>query len=48
MAEEAAEREAAQEAAEEDAVFDGGFRVPGGIFTRLFDYQKTGVEPCLD
>ena len=31
---------------EEDAVFDGGFKVPGSIFGRLFDYQKTGV-PCL-
>lgn len=28
---------------EEDAVFDGGFKVPGSIFGRLFDYQKTGV-----
>ena len=22
--------------------FDGGFRVPGRIYNRLFDYQKTG------
>ena len=27
---------------EPDAVFEGGLRIPGRIFTRLFDYQKTG------
>ena len=28
--------------------FDGGFRLPGSIYNRLFDYQKTGmrVRPC--
>ena len=25
-----------------DAEFDGGLKVPGNIFARLFDYQKTG------
>ena len=33
-------------AADEDVLaevsFDGGFRVPGRIYNRLFDYQKTG------
>ncbi|KAL3138902.1 hypothetical protein ABBQ32_005724 [Trebouxia sp. C0010 RCD-2024] len=29
---------------EEDVVFDGGYQVPGGIYSRLFDYQKTGVK----
>ena len=24
--------------------FDGGFRVPGRIYNRLFDYQKTGKK----
>jgi hypothetical protein len=28
--------------------FDGGFRVPGSIYNRLFDYQKTGKPPCWD
>ena len=27
---------------EEDVVFDGGYQVPGSIYSRLFDYQKTG------
>ena len=27
----------------EDAVFEGGLRIPGRIFSRLFDYQKTGA-----
>ncbi|KAM3421722.1 hypothetical protein BST61_g2103 [Cercospora zeina] len=27
-----------------DAVFDGGFRIPGDIYPSLFDYQKTGVQ----
>ena len=30
---------------EEDVVFDGGYQVPGGIYSRLFDYQKTGKLP---
>ena len=39
-----------------EASFDGGFRVPGSIYNRLFDYQKTGmriwpapphVQPCF-
>lgn len=29
---------------EGDAVFEGGFRVPGTAYGRLFDYQKTGVK----
>jgi hypothetical protein len=24
------------------AEFDGGYKVPGEVFSRLFDYQKTG------
>ena len=28
--------------------FDGGFRVPGSIYNRLFDYQKTGKPPQWD
>jgi DNA excision repair protein ERCC-6 len=28
----------------DDALFDGGLRVPGSIFGRLFDYQRTGVK----
>ncbi|KAH9844917.1 SNF2 family N-terminal domain [Teratosphaeria destructans] len=27
-----------------DAVFEGGFRMPGDIYPSLFDYQKTGVQ----
>ncbi|KAF2167207.1 hypothetical protein M409DRAFT_66234 [Zasmidium cellare ATCC 36951] len=27
-----------------DAIFDGGYRVPGDIYPSLFDYQKTGVQ----
>lgn len=30
---------------EEDVVFDGGYQVPGSIYSRLFDYQKTGQLP---
>jgi hypothetical protein len=29
---------------EEDVVFDGGFRVPGWLWGRLFDYQRTAVK----
>jgi len=35
------------EEAEEDAddvVFDGGFRVPGPMFDKLFEYQRTGLK----
>ena len=32
---------------EEDVVFDGGFQVPGSIYNRLFDYQKTGTLHLL-
>lgn len=28
----------------EDAVFEGGFKIPGDIYPSLFDYQKTGVQ----
>jgi DNA excision repair protein ERCC-6 len=27
-----------------DAVFEGGFAIPGDIYPSLFDYQKTGVQ----
>ncbi|KAF2263764.1 DNA repair and recombination protein RAD26 [Lojkania enalia] len=27
-----------------DGIFDGGLRIPGDIFSALFDYQKTGVK----
>jgi DNA excision repair protein ERCC-6 len=29
---------------EDDVVFEGGFRVPGPLYWRLFDYQQTGVK----
>lgn len=29
---------------EEDVRFEGGLRVPGDIYRRLFDYQRTGVK----
>ncbi|KAK9815514.1 hypothetical protein WJX72_004939 [[Myrmecia] bisecta] len=29
---------------DEDVVFDGGFQIPGNIYKRLFDYQRTGVK----
>ena len=35
------EREGNEEDAE-DIEFDGGFRIPADIYSRLFDYQKTG------
>jgi DNA excision repair protein ERCC-6 len=44
---EAPAREAAERgdgAGEADAVFDGGFHVPGWLWSRLFDYQKTAVK----
>ena len=28
---------------DDDIVFDGGYRIPGTIYSRLFDYQKTGT-----
>lgn len=28
---------------EDDVVFDGGYQVPGSVYSRLFDYQKTGM-----
>lgn len=28
---------------EDDVVFDGGYQVPGSVYSRLFDYQKTGL-----
>jgi DNA excision repair protein ERCC-6 len=37
-----AEGAAAADAA--DAVFDGGFKVPGSIWSELFGYQRTGVK----
>ena len=30
-----------------DVEFDGGFKIPGTIYNRLFDYQKTGAVDCL-
>lgn len=30
--------------AKTDAVFEGGYMVPGDIYPSLFDYQKTGVQ----
>jgi len=27
-----------------DAVFEGGYKIPGDIYPSLFDYQKTGVQ----
>lgn len=27
-----------------DAEFEGGYRIPGDIYTSLFDYQRTGVQ----
>lgn len=27
-----------------DAVFEGGYRIPGDVYPSLFDYQKTGVQ----
>ena len=39
----AAEADAAgQEDLTADVAFDGGFSIPGNIYNRLFDYQKTG------
>ncbi|KAL1924938.1 uncharacterized protein VTP21DRAFT_4592 [Calcarisporiella thermophila] len=29
---------------EDDAIFDDGFRVPGDVYSNLFDYQKTCVR----
>jgi DNA excision repair protein ERCC-6 len=29
---------------EEDVEFEGGFRVPGRLYSRLFEYQRTGVK----
>lgn len=37
----AAEADAAEDLMA-DVAFDGGFSVPGNIYNRLFDYQKTG------
>jgi hypothetical protein len=30
-----------------DVEFDGGLRVPGDIYNRLYDYQKTGAAAAL-
>ena len=30
-----------------DVEFDGGFKIPGTIYNRLFDYQQTGENGCL-
>ncbi|KPI36583.1 DNA repair protein rhp26 [Cyphellophora attinorum] len=31
-----------------DTVFDGGYKIPGDIYSSLFDYQKTGVHWLLE
>ena len=33
---------------EDDVVFDGGYQVPGSVYSRLFDYQKTGTLLHID
>ena len=38
------EGEEEEEEAADDVVFDGGLTVPGGMYSRLFDYQKTGLK----
>jgi DNA excision repair protein ERCC-6 len=30
--------------AEAEVEFDGGFKIPGPLYQKLFDYQKTGVK----
>jgi DNA excision repair protein ERCC-6 len=41
--EENGEEEEAQEVAP-DVIFEGGYRVPGDLYSKLFDYQRTGVK----
>mmetsp|Transcript_23904 Transcript_23904/g.40058 ORF Transcript_23904/g.40058 Transcript_23904/m.40058 type:complete len:1147 (-) Transcript_23904:25-3465(-) len=33
-----------EDEAHEDVVFDGGLKIPGRIYDKLFDYQRTGVK----
>jgi SNF2 family DNA or RNA helicase len=40
----ASESQATGAAEDADVVFDGGFKVPGAIWSALFDYQRTGVK----
>ena len=30
-----------------DVVFEGGYHIPGDLYGRLFDYQKTGGRLCI-
>ncbi len=30
-----------------DVVFEGGLHIPGDLYARLFDYQKTGMRWLL-
>ena len=42
--------DAARDESEEkvpDVVFEGGFRIPGELYNKLYDYQKTGNTPSL-
>eukprot|EP00741_Cyanophora_paradoxa_P022391 tig00021463_g21617.t1 len=38
------EAEEEEEGGVEDATFEGGLTVPGRLYARLFDYQRTGVK----
>ena len=43
-------REAAEEGVETSeqlspVVFEGGYQIPGDLYDKLFDYQKTGFPP---
>ena len=29
---------------EQDVIFQGGYRIPGYIYSKLFDYQRTGIK----
>uniref|UniRef100_A0A061RWX5 DNA excision repair protein ERCC-6 n=2 Tax=Tetraselmis sp. GSL018 TaxID=582737 RepID=A0A061RWX5_9CHLO len=37
-------REEAEAGSREDVEFDGGYKIPGTVWERLFEYQKTGVK----
>jgi hypothetical protein len=38
--------DAEEEGEEEDVEFDGGLRIPGRVYGRLFEYQRTGGAAC--
>lgn len=40
----AEEREEQAEEVAPDVIFEGGYRVPGDLYSKLFDYQRTGVK----